>query len=657
MQLNLKDLDFKDGKYVYTFKPDKDFDSIDLLSDCFGDLAINHLQVEKNPDVTYFVPPEVYEGNLGGIFKDLDYLKTELKDKENSNLWAQIRISAQGMLKEYHDTEFKSALAQTAKQLTAQLEDGESLARRILTAQGFQSYMTDKDKQVNSAIIQLKDLINSKVSADGLETVFQQSGDTIWQAIQDKLDGNKIIASINMTKGVTKISNDLIQLDGNTVMDNAFAKKLLVDTLKANDVTAFVGKYSNLIAQNLDVNNLSGNLAKLGQAIFDGKNSRVRIDPTGMQVMTTSGDYSTKFGDNGIEIWRSGSHTGSVHSLDADESTGYYQGRKSMSFTTQPESYLSFEYYPFGDNRPRRAWALGGDGRMRLHVPFYAGDTNYGYSITNSEIKSEKTQTEVVQEEDVLLDKTSSLEATNDHTFALGGTRSSDLSKYKNADILEVDGQRFKVKRVYADFGMIYVEVEETVGSGYSMSNHFRLLKKKPPKRIVKEGRTVTGSGLRDVMSGGGMITERNGETWVSGSGGFWYSITQLNRDLTALKNTVDSMSRSSGGGGWNAKGYEPSGDGIPYYKDTDGSSSNTDKNNKAKTGNSSNVSVGDIVVLKSGVRTWYHDQGWSTGIPSGYESRQYTVGGLRGGNSGNVLLMSSGIKIAWARKEDVYKV
>lgn len=384
MQINLNDLEFKDGRYVYTFTPNQDMESIDLQSDCFGDLLIDHMQVERNPDATYFVPPEVYEGKRGGIFKYLDNIKLELTDTSNSELWAKIRISAQGMLNEYHNGPFSSALSQQSDRITKFLEDKESIARQVLTAKGFQSFVIDKDKKVNSEIIQLKDLINSKVSVGGLETIFQQSGDTIWQAIQDKLDGNKIIASINMTKGVTKISNDLIQLDGDTVMNNAFARKLLVDTLEANDVTAFVGKYANLIAQNLDVNNLSGNLAKLGQAIFDGRNSRVRIDPTGMQVMANDGNYSTKFNQNGIDIWRTGTHVGSVKSLDAVDTTGPYVGMKSMSLTTQPDSYLSLSYYSLGDNTHYRALSLGGDGRLRVWSPFNIEDSNRGWKMIST---------------------------------------------------------------------------------------------------------------------------------------------------------------------------------------------------------------------------------------------------------------------------------
>lgn len=339
MQLNLKDLDFKDGKYVYTFKPTQDFDSIDLLSDCFGDLAINHLQVEKNPDVTYFVPPEVYEGNLGGIFKDLDYLKMELKDKDNSDLWGQIRITAQGMLKEYHDTEFKSALAQTAKQLTAQLEDGESLARRILTAQGFQSYMTDKDKQVSSEITQIKDLIGQRVTKKEVESIIGQSGDSIWLQVKDKvkatadgskMSGDEILAEINMTNGLTKIKNKLIHLDGDTTMNNAFANNLLAKQFSTDSLTAFSAKIANLVAPYIDAYKITALDSNFVRTRFNGISSNMDADGNGLIVRHRDGTY-TKIGWEGLMHYDGG--TGyrtnylteivTVSDLNHDSSRGY----------------------------------------------------------------------------------------------------------------------------------------------------------------------------------------------------------------------------------------------------------------------------------------------------------------------------------------------
>lgn len=339
MQINLKDLDFKDGKYVYTFKPTKDMDSIDLLSDCFGDLAINHLQVEKNPDATYFVPPEVYEGNIGGIFKDLAELKLELKDKEHSDLWGQIRITAQGMLKEYHDNEFSTALAQTAKQLTAQLEDKESLARKVLTAKGFQSFITDKDKQTSSEITQLKDLINQRVTKKDVESIIGQSGDSIWLQVKDKvkstadnskMSGDEIKSALNLTSNSIKLKSSLIELDGNTTMNNAFADNLLAKQFSADSLTAFSAKIANLVATYMDAYKITALDSNFVRTRWNGISSNMSADGNGLTVRHRDGTY-TKIGWDGLKHYDGG--TGyrtnylteivTVSDLNHDSSRGY----------------------------------------------------------------------------------------------------------------------------------------------------------------------------------------------------------------------------------------------------------------------------------------------------------------------------------------------
>ena len=683
MEINLKDLDFKDGKYVYTFKPTQDIDSIDLLSDCFGDLAINHLQVEKNPDATYFVPPEVYEGNLGGIFKDLGELKMELKDKENSDLWAQIRISAQGMLKEYHDGEFKSALAQTAEQLTAQIEDGEALAKRVMRANVYQSEIKSKDKVLESRFTQLKEgfntkvtdlenktsseytqlsgLIRQKVTQQDVEGIIGNSGDAIYLTIKDKIPNSKmtgyeIKTAINATRDGLRLKGDNITIDGNTYITNGVIKNAHIGDLSASKITTGTLDASNVRIANLDVNSLTGNYATFIKVLFDGKNSKVQIDSSGMKVLRTDGSYSTAFNDNGIDIWRDGDLIGSVRSLNPRETTGFFAGRKSMSLTTQQDSYLSLAYYSMQNNDYHRAISLGGDGRLRLHSPFYAGETNYGYAITDSEIEADRATTELVSQDDVIYDHNVRAESYK-RGYVIIPPQGVSLSRIRQGKFIELGGDRFTIASVEQYFDLYQVYVKEEIADRMAETN-VRIVRPKPPKEVHTPARKIRGSGLRDVMSGGGMITERGGDTWVSGDNNRWYSITQIYRDLTALKNTVDNLNRTSGsGGGWNAGGYEPSGGGDPYYSDTKKSGSNTTGNNKV---GGSGIRVGDIVQLKSGVTTYYTHADSPVTIPTNlngrnYRTETYTVTNIRSG-TGTHQISIGGVVIAWARGSDLVK-
>lgn len=352
-----------------------------------------------------------------------------------------------------------------------------------------------------------------------------------------------VLAEINQTDGLTKIKNKLIKLDGDVSMTNAFAKKLLVDNLQANDVKAFTMKFANAIGNNLDINSLSGNLAKLGQAIFDGRNSRVRIDPTGMQIMRTDGNYSTKFNDNGIEIWRSGTHVGSVHSLDAIDTSGPYVGMKSMSLTTQPDSYLSLSYYSWGSKTFNRALSLGGDGRLRLHAPFYYESTNSGFRLSEGSIDNIDT------------------------------------------------------------------------------------------------------SSWRDTASGGGIMVSRDKDVWLSLSNGYWISITDIRNRLIALEDRVKSLSNSSSG--WSGGGYTPPVTPTP----TTPPSYRTD------------ISIGDSVKIKSGVTYYYDQDDRAVRIPTYSNSGKpikngtFTVRAIKNGYRGYYKLALEGWDIAWAGKDDVYKV
>lgn len=217
MKINLNDLSFKDGKYTYTFTPDRDMQLIELESDCYGDLAINRLQVERNPDATYFVPPEVYEGNLSGIFKNLKEINAEMKDEENSDLWSRIRINVGGMMRQYHqdhisteivetangigihiadvEKSLKNEIAATSEALQVKLSSTDSRVTQLAaTANGIQTSVKDLKSDTASSISQLKGLIDLKVTESDVEGIIRNSGDSIYLAVKDKIPDSKMTA-------------------------------------------------------------------------------------------------------------------------------------------------------------------------------------------------------------------------------------------------------------------------------------------------------------------------------------------------------------------------------------------------------------------------------------------------------------------------------
>lgn len=669
--------------YSYTFTPTDPKQPIKIKHmGCFGDTEIKQIQLEQGTEATRFATPIITESELSGVFKDLRGLKIELKD-ENSDLWGRITANAKGILTEYHENEFKSALSQTAKQITEQLEDGETLAQRVMRANVYQTTIKSKDEALETRLTQLQEgfntkvtdlvnkqssdykqlsgLIQQKVTRQDVEAIIGNSGDSIYWLIKDKIPdgkmtGYEIKTAINATRDGLRFKGDLISIDGDTHITKGVINDAHIGTVSANKINTGTLDAARARIVNLDINTLTGNFATFIRALFNGKNSKVQIDATGMKVLRTDGTYSTTFNDNGIDIWRDGKHVGSVLSLNPKETRGFFAKRKSMSLVTQQDSYLSLAYYSLQNNTYYRALSLGGDGRLRLHSPFYAGETNYGYAITNSEIEADRATTELVEQNDVIYDYNVRAESYKNGYVSIP-QKGVSISRIRQGKFIELGGERFTISRVEEFFDLYQVYVREEIANRTSEIN-VRIYRPQPPREVHTPARIIRGSGLRDVMSGGGMITERGGDTWVSGSNNRWYSITEIYRDLTALKNTVDSLNRTAGsGGGWNAGGYEPSGGGDPYYSDTRNSSSNTSGNNKV---GGSGIRVGDIVRIRSGVTTYYTHADSPVTIPTNlygrnYRTETYTVTNIRSG-TGTHQISLDGTIIAWARGSDLVK-
>lgn len=151
-----------------------------------------------------------------------------------------------------------------------------------------------------------KRAVTDKIS--GLQTTTTQLAGS-W-AVQNLTSAGTVLSQLNVNSGGVKIQGKLINLDGTVTMDSAFAKKLMVDTFTTNDMTAFMGKFGSIIANNLDVNNLSGNKATLLQALFNGENSDLRLDGRGFVLSTyNSQDPSVRFDKQGLDFFVRASDT------------------------------------------------------------------------------------------------------------------------------------------------------------------------------------------------------------------------------------------------------------------------------------------------------------------------------------------------------------
>ncbi|XJS09840.1 gp58-like family protein [Aerococcaceae bacterium WGS1372] len=316
------------------------------LEDCGGVTFLDDIQLEKGNEATMYEDPALVQGPATGLIKEIRALQYSIHDPERG-LTSRFAQLAQGFEQEVNDLiGGYSRQGQTIDGLFSEVFslDGR-VSQAIQTVDGFKQTVEDLESGQGTIFEQIVNGARLRVENGELFSQMRQSveaiegmvtdGDTlaqmilgtdVWQtAISNKADksqvsqladswaltlksGNDLKTAINATTSGIRLKSSLIHLDGDTVMTNAFARKLMVDNLMANDVTAFTAKFNNVIAMNLDINSISGNKAALLTASFAGLNSRVVID--GARIRLESGIQGAFVEMNNIPEFRSQFHDG-----------------------------------------------------------------------------------------------------------------------------------------------------------------------------------------------------------------------------------------------------------------------------------------------------------------------------------------------------------
>lgn len=124
------------GRYYKVFQPQTRDELLKLHHmGCAGDTVLTDIQLEQGDFPTSFVEPTITQRTLSGLFKDLRSIELELRD-QNSTLWSKIQKSNQGALTQFFDTNVKSAIAQTAKEIRQEVRDASNSARVQVTSEG-----------------------------------------------------------------------------------------------------------------------------------------------------------------------------------------------------------------------------------------------------------------------------------------------------------------------------------------------------------------------------------------------------------------------------------------------------------------------------------------------------------------------------------------
>ena len=124
------------GRYYKVFQPRTRDELLKLHHmGCVGDTVLTDIQLEQGDFPTSFVEPTVTQRTLSGLFKDMRSIELELRDP-NSTLWGKIQQNNQGALTQFFDTNVKSAIAQTAKEIRQEVRDAANSARVDVTSEG-----------------------------------------------------------------------------------------------------------------------------------------------------------------------------------------------------------------------------------------------------------------------------------------------------------------------------------------------------------------------------------------------------------------------------------------------------------------------------------------------------------------------------------------
>lgn len=124
------------GRYYKVFQPRTRDELLKLHHmGCVGDTVLTDIQLEQGDFPTSFVEPTITQRTLSGLFKDMRSIELELRDP-NSTLWGKIQQNNQGALTQFFDTNVKSAIAQTAREIRQEVRDAANSARVQVTPEG-----------------------------------------------------------------------------------------------------------------------------------------------------------------------------------------------------------------------------------------------------------------------------------------------------------------------------------------------------------------------------------------------------------------------------------------------------------------------------------------------------------------------------------------
>ncbi len=253
------------GRYYKVFQPRTRDELLKLHHmGCVGDTVLTDIQLEQGDFPTSFVEPTVTQRTLSGLFKDMRSIELELRDP-NSTLWGKIQQNNQGALTQFFDTNVKSAIAQTAREIRQEVRDAANSARVQVTPEGVTIGSTTLTGEQLASTISTSprgvDIIapHVRVQSDMLVDGAVTAG---------KLAAGSVTAE-NIQAGA--ITGDKISVD-DALIRNLTARDALIDKLTSKEI--FTTKIESVVSSSTFLQAYQGEIGGFTLGQFDNGGGR-----------------------------------------------------------------------------------------------------------------------------------------------------------------------------------------------------------------------------------------------------------------------------------------------------------------------------------------------------------------------------------------------
>lgn len=389
------------GRYYKVFQPRTRNELLKLHHmGCVGDTVLTDIQLEQGDFPTNFVEPTTTQRSLSGLFKDMRSIELELRDP-NSTLWGKIQQNNQGALTQFFDTNVKSAIAQTAKEIRQEVRDAANSAKVQVTPQGVTIGSTTLSGE------QLATTIST--SPKGIDIIAPKM-----RVKSDMLVDGSVTASKMAAGSVTAIALDAEAVTADKVrMDQAFVNKLVAsniftDTLAAKE--AFINKIRAVVVSATLLEGYKGRIG--GFQIGTHDNDPMSFWLTGLnqfKVGMSNGrgrKFQTAFWANWGDTWGKPGPLSWYVTLDGQmycNNDATFHRVVDFSSTSSVNFYGANSFYKdiymrggteiFGTGSTPRAggknsvvwWNQVGDGSLKYHIDM-ASDRRLKENIADSNI-------------------------------------------------------------------------------------------------------------------------------------------------------------------------------------------------------------------------------------------------------------------------------